>query len=316
MPDQDQRLDLAARAAWLYYVGNNTQDEIAAKLNVSRPGAQRLVALARDAGLIKVRIDHPIAVCMVLAGELRRRFGLDLCEVVPSDPDEQEEDLRYLAVGGAEQMERFVSQKSRIVIALGTGRTLRAVVEMLPTILRPQHRFVSLVGNVARDGSTNPFDAVMHLADKTGGVPFLLPATVVAESVEHRDQLLNQRLYRLITEVVEIAEVGFVGIGPIARDAPLHKDKFISNAELEELLRLGAVGEILGWTFDRDGQLIPSSINDRVTSLPFQRPPRIPMIAIAGGVAKAPAIRAALRGRWINGLVTDEAVARILLDQV
>lgn len=316
MLDRDQRLDLAARAAWLYYVGGDTQDQIAAKLNVSRPGAQRLVALARDANLIKVRIDHPIAVCMVLAGELRRRFGLDLCEVVPSDPDGREEDLRYLAVGGADWIERFVSRESRIVIALGTGRTLRAAVEMLPAIDRPQHRFVSLLGNIARDGSTNPFDAVMHLADKTGGMRFLLPAMVVAESVEQRDQVLNQKVYRLITEVVETAEVGFVGIAPIERGAPLHKDGFISDAELEELLGLGAVGEILGWTFDEDGRLLLSSINDRVTSLPLQHLPRMPVIAVAGGAAKASAIRAALRGRWVTGLITDEAAARAVLDQV
>lgn len=316
MLDRDQRLDLAARAAWLYYVGGNTQDEIATILNVSRPGAQRLVALARDAGLVKVRIDHPVAECMVLTRELRRRFGLEVCEVVPSESDGREEDLRYLAVAGADCIERIVIRESRLVIAMGTGRTLRAAVENLPFMERPQHRIVSLVGNIARDGSTNPFDAVMHLADKTGGMPFLLPATVVAESIEQRDQLLNQRLYRLVTEVAELAEVALVGIGPINHDAPMHKDGFISDAELDELLGLGAVGEIMGWTFDKDGKLLRSSINDRVTSQPFQRPPRIPVIGLAGGAAKASAIRAALYGRWINGLITDETVARMILDQI
>ena len=80
------RLDDAARAGWLYYVAGNTQDEIARKLGVSRQSAQRLVAMAVSEKLIKVRVDHPIARCMDLAGALSDRFGLIFCEVVPSDP--------------------------------------------------------------------------------------------------------------------------------------------------------------------------------------------------------------------------------------
>ena len=41
-----RKLDDAARAGWLYYVGGNTQDEIAKKLNISRQSAQRMVALS------------------------------------------------------------------------------------------------------------------------------------------------------------------------------------------------------------------------------------------------------------------------------
>src|ERR1044071_5045409 len=80
------RQDEAARAGWLYYVAGNTQDQIAAKLGVSRQRAQRLVSLAVSEGLIKVRLDHPIGNCLELAEKLKSRFALDLVEVVPSDP--------------------------------------------------------------------------------------------------------------------------------------------------------------------------------------------------------------------------------------
>src|SRR5580692_7802012 len=65
-----RRLDDAARAGWLYYVAGNTQEEIAAKLGVSRQSAQRLVSMAMGAGLVKVRLDHPIARCLDLARAL------------------------------------------------------------------------------------------------------------------------------------------------------------------------------------------------------------------------------------------------------
>ena len=82
-----RRLDDAARAGWLYYVAGNNQEAIAQKLGVSRQTAQRLVSLSVSEGLIKVRLDHPIAQCMELAADLHSRYALDLVEVVPSDPD-------------------------------------------------------------------------------------------------------------------------------------------------------------------------------------------------------------------------------------
>ena len=47
-----QKLDDAARAGWLYYVGGKTQDEIVKMLNISRQSAQRLVALSMSEGLV------------------------------------------------------------------------------------------------------------------------------------------------------------------------------------------------------------------------------------------------------------------------
>src|SRR5580658_2551570 len=81
-----RRLDDAARAGWLYYVASNTQEEIAAKLGVSRQSAQRLVSIAVSAGLVKVRLDHPIAHCLDLGRDLTSRYGLTFIEVVPTDP--------------------------------------------------------------------------------------------------------------------------------------------------------------------------------------------------------------------------------------
>jgi len=313
MDKQQHKLDLAARAAWLYYVGGRTQDEIAAQLNVSRPGAQRLLALARDEGLVKVHIDHPVAHCMLLAGEIRRRFGLSHCEVVPTDAAASVGEAAYLAVAGASYLETYVAREQPTVLALGTGRTLRAAVEAMSRLQRPQHRYVSLVGNVARDGSSNPFDAVMVLADKSGGQRFLLPTPVLADSVAEREQLVHQRLYHAVHAVADAAEAAFVGIGVIGQDAPLYQGGFITDADLAELLEGGAVGEILGWAVDAHGHVIESSVNERITSVALAKLRGRPLAAMAGGRRKGESIRAVLEGRWLTGLITDEAAAEAVL---
>ena len=148
---QEGKLDLAARAAWLYYIGGKTQDQIASTFNISRPAAQRLVALAVSEKLIKFRLDHPIAKCMDIAQTLAGRFGLAFCDIVPADPSQPEAHLG-VAMSAATWLEQYAAQTAPVVPALGTGRTLRAPVAEVSSMNRPQHKIISRVGNMARDG--------------------------------------------------------------------------------------------------------------------------------------------------------------------
>ncbi|WP_442487849.1 sugar-binding transcriptional regulator [Halomonas litopenaei] len=309
------KLDQAARAAWLSYVGGQTQDEIAAQLGVSRPGVQRLLALARQEGLVKVHIDHPVAHCTALSQAIRERFELDYCDVVPASAT-AEDSTPYLAVAGAERLSRIIERSEPQTLSLGSGRSIRATVEALSRIDRPRHRFVSLVGNVARDGSSNRYDGVMVAADKTGGERYLLPTPVVASSVEEKRALAAQPLFRAIGEVAEQASAAFVGVGRIDRQATLFQDHFISESELDELLALDAVGELVGWPMDADGMLIDCSTSQRVTSLPLTTLKRQAMVAVAGGRDKGPAILAALRGGWLTSLITDDQAARYIVERL
>jgi DNA-binding transcriptional regulator LsrR (DeoR family) len=94
----------------------------------------------------------------------------------------------------------------------------------------------------------------------------------------------------------------------------MHRDGHITEAEVKELVEAGAVGETLGWAFDRSGEPVQASIHARVTSIKLQRPPKTPVIAFAAGESKVEAVLGALRGYWINGLVTDETCARMITE--
>src|SRR5260221_9001552 len=86
-PRQEEKLEVAVRAAWLYYVAGNTQHEIAQKLQIARTTAQRLVALAVERGLVKETVNHKDANCPELAIDLPPQHSLVLCEVVPGKAD-------------------------------------------------------------------------------------------------------------------------------------------------------------------------------------------------------------------------------------
>lgn len=306
------KLDDAARAGWLYYVAGNTQDEIAAKLGVSRQSAQRLVSLAVTEKLIKVRLDHPIAQCMEYAARLKAAFGLDEVEVVPSDPGHPDAALG-IAEAVAARIGRVLSSREPMTMGIGTGRTLRAAVEHLSFIDCPEHRVVSLAGNIAPDGSAAIYNVIFNLADKVSAPSFPLPLPVIAASAGERALLHEQAGIGRTLALAGQVQIAFVGVGDLGPNAPLYEDGFITRAELTALQGRGAVGEILGWTFDCEGQLVDGAINERVASAPLPPNRTALVIAAAKGTNKVDAVRAAVRRRLVNGLITDEETAKALL---
>ena len=309
---ETQRLDDAARAGWLYYVARRTQDDIARELGISRQKAQRLVALAATAGLVKVRLEHPIARCMELGERMRDRWGLGVVAVCPTDPAAPALLTGVAAAAGAE-MERVLADPAPRIVALGTGRALTASVDHVARMAAPQHRIVSLLGNMMADGSASPYGATVRLAERIGAPHYPMALPVLAADAAEVATLQAQRPAAYTLDLCAQADAVFVGVGTVGHDSPLVVDGFVPDREMDALLALGAVGEITGRVYDGSGSLIRDRLDARVTGAPVRADPPRPVIGVANGPAKAASIAAALRGRLLNGLVTDEATAVALL---
>lgn len=307
-----RKLDDAARAGWMYYVARKSQEEIAKKLNVSRQSAQRMVALSVSEGLIKVRLEHPIAKCMDLKVKLKKRFGLQFCRVVPSDDDDPSSTLG-LAQAGASVIELHLRSTEPKVVAMGTGRVLRACVDELALLNCEQHQIVALLGNMASDGSASSYDVVMRMAEHINAKHYPMPLPVLPKSKEEKDQLHAQHYIANNLKLAAQADVTFIGVGNLGVNSPLHLDGFITKQELDELQNQGAVGELIGWVFDKSGNLLDCAVNQRVASAPLKVNSENSVYAIAAGEDKAYAILGALRSKLINGLITNEYTAERLL---
>jgi DNA-binding transcriptional regulator LsrR (DeoR family) len=305
LTDNDKsRLDDAARAGWLYFIAGHTQDEIARRLKVSRATAQRLVSLCLS--------ERLITFCMDLATRLAEKFELRVCDVVPTDP------VSPLAVAGvaeraASLLEATLRNEKPTIIAIGTGRAMRAAVEQVPPMDCPDHQLVSLVGNISTDGSATFFDTVARLADLTKARHYPMPLPVLMSSEAERDQMLKIGPVSRVRAIAAKADLRLVGIGQMDKNAQVFVDGFINREELLELMRLGAVGELTAWAFDANGRFIKGGTNRRLTSVPHPTPAAALTVAAALGPAKVPAMLAALKGKLINGLITDEATAKALV---
>lgn len=314
-PDSDATPeDDAARAGWLYYIGGMTQDQIAREMGISRQRAQRLVSRAMADGLIHVRLNHRIGACLDLETELAARFGLARVRVSPglgagADP------VAGIAPAAAAEMERMLRSPDPMTLALGTGRALRGMVDAMVPMDAPQHRLVSLIGNIAPDGSASFFDVVMRIADKVRAPHYPMPVPVISPTPEENAAFHALPPVRRVVELARSADAVFVGVGQMSDDAPLLKDGFVTRAELDEMQAAGATGEVAGWVFDSSGQYLDFGTNRRTGGVRVEPGLSRPAIGIAAGASKVIPARAALKSRIINGLVTDEPTARAILSR-
>jgi len=310
--EADRRLDQAARAAWLYYVKNKRQDDIAQELGISRQIVQRLIALALSENLISFQVRHPLSECIALADRLKEKFDLQFCEVSLSEAGNIE-DIAAVATVAAHYLDNLLMQRSPVTIAVGNGTAMRETVMRVSQAHRPQHRCVSLMGNLTPTGRAGRHDVVTKLAERIGAQSYPLPMPLVAATVSDREILQAQLGYKTLRRLVDEATLLVMGSGNVGWQAGIHADGFITDPELAEAMDAGAVGEVLGGVIDKVGRFVKASYVDRLTSLMPRNGSNQATLLVSSGQIRVPAIHAALTGRLANMLITDENTAKSVL---
>ena len=235
---------------------------------MSRQAAQRLVALAVDEKLIRFRLDHPLAESMALSEGLSRRHGLAYCAVEPTDPL-AENPRASIAAGAAEYLSSFLAQKAPLVLAFSTGRTLRAMVEEVAPMSCPQHKLVSLVGAISREGRASAMEVVMRWPSARVRSASRCPRPLSpAASRSGSSSRPSTPMPSSATLPPRPGRLPRHQPGRLA--SPCHQDLFVTDAELADLIDRGAVGEIAAGP-STARPFLDSGTNDGVAGLPLAR---------------------------------------------
>ncbi|MGQ0563959.1 MAG: sugar-binding transcriptional regulator [Gemmobacter sp.] len=311
-PDTDDLM----QAAWLYHVGRMSQEEVSQRLGISRFKVLRLLAEARDRGLVRVTLEHETTPTLTLAQAIADRFGLIEVQVAPMPAAITDEIVARRAVGivAAGFLSRIGRSDGPLAIGVGWGRTLAAMVQAVNGLRNPHLCFVSLMGSMASMAETSPSEVCTRLAALTGGSAKFLAAPFVTDSEEDCRVVLNQRLVRETLVAARAAPYAIIGLGDCSAQALLYTSGILTDDEAEELVRVGAVADSTGKFFCADGSLAPTDLNRRAPSIGLDDLRRMDVMLLAAGVNKAVATRALLRSGIVNRLVADEAMARLLLE--
>jgi deoxyribonucleoside regulator len=313
--DQDELEFLAQIASWYYEEGLD-QEAIAQRIGRSRSMVSRLLDKARQAGLVEVQIHFPLRTEPALERALCSTFGLAEALVLAEPPADYRLLLRRLGELGARTLQARLHDN--MVIGVGWGTGVHAVVQAMPDVARRGVTVVQLIGAIGHgDPLVDGYELARWLAQKLGGSYRYLPAPVLVETEEVAQTLLRNRAIAENVEVALSAEVVVTGIGTVTPDlSGLLRAGYLNEGDLAEFARRGVVGDLLGFQIDAEGQPANVSHNRRVIGLPsIEALHRIPcVIAVSGSKAKARPIRAALRGRYCNVLVTDAEAATTVLE--
>jgi DNA-binding transcriptional regulator LsrR (DeoR family) len=314
--DHERLLTKIARA---YYQQELTQAQIADRLRLSRQKVQRLLHEAREAGIVQIAIRPIMGIFADQEHALEQRFDLREAVIVETTQyDNQAVVAQEVGAGAADYLLRVAQPHERVVISW--GGTLLGMVNALSA--KPQRQDLKdvtviqgLGGLVNPNHEAHAADLTRRLAKCLGGSAQLMPAPGVAGTRSARHALYNDPNVVQVLQSGRGATLALMGIGAPRPDSILvQQGTIVSLAELMELMKRGAVGDLNLRYFDERGQCVPSDLDDRVIGLTLSEIKQIPhVVGVAGGAAKLKAIRGALEGKLIHTLVTDQVTAQRLL---
>ena len=308
-------LRLMARVARLYHERELSQSEIAGRLELSQPTVSRLLKRAEAEGIVRVVVTHPSGTHPELEERLQERYGLREAMVVETATGE---DALLRDLGAAAGYYLETTLKRGDVVGLSSwSATLLAMVDSMRSLPRPTGSIVvQILGGVGSpEAEVHAAHLTQRLAKLVGGEARLLPAPGVVGSPGARTVLFEDPFVREAMAQLERVTVALVGIGALEPSRLLAASgNVFAPRELEMLHRKGAVGDVCLRFFDTAGEPIRGDLDERVIGMSLDQLRKVKRtIGIAGARRKYEAILGALRGQWVNVLITDRSTAEKLV---
>ena len=311
------RLRLMTKVARMYYEQDMRQPTIAAQLSISQSRVSRLLKQAGELGLVRISVVSPPGVHADLEEELQRRYGLREAVIADIEPGPGEQSLlSAIGAAAAVYLETTLTGGETIGISSWSATLLATVEAMAPRTGPGATRVVQVLGGVGNAASQiHATRLTDRLAMLTGAEAVPLPAPGLAGSAAARAALMTDRHVAEIMTGYQDLTLVLAGVGSLEPSPLLRQSgNGIEEADQDVLRERGAVGDVCLRFFDDKGTFVPSPLDERVIGIDVETLRSVPrVVGVAGGARKHRAIRSAVRGGWLNVLITDVHTARFIL---
>jgi len=304
---------LSVRVAELYYDENKTQDEVGALLKISRWKVGRLLTQARERGIVRIEIVHPRARRLSVERALCERFGLGDAVVVPA-PERESDGLAQVAQAAAD----YLTALRPVPRTLGVswGRTLNEIADRLAPGWATGVTVVQINGGVSlnrRPGTAATM--AVTIAQRGNGHAVLLPSPAILERLETKQAIEADRTVADVLSRAAAASAYLYSAGVADQSSVLVDSGYLRPDDVAELVRKGAVGDVVGRYIDANGNIVDPSLNERTVGLGLDelRAAKTAIFVVAGA-GKHDVARAVVTSGLCTVIVTDERTAQALLE--
>lgn len=304
---------LMLRAAWLYYIEEQTQSTIADALGISRFRVNRMLADCRAKGQVRFEIVAPLASCVVLERAAVTAFGLSEVVIVPS-PTDPERTHVMIGAGLARFMAGRLADPATKILGIGWGQTMREMQRLLRPCDRPDLKIVTMLGALPQSSEDNSIEIIGNIGRMLGAERYYMTGPIYADTPEARYVIAAQHYFTSMQEMILRADIACFAVGDMSPESLLIRHALPYGVRAEELIAAGAVGDLLGIFIDRNGAAIDHPINRQLLGPGLAAMHEMKSLVLAsGGPAKTEAITAALRSGAVDVLICDEVTIRNVL---
>lgn len=312
-----RRIRQLVRVAQLYHERRLRQSEIAEQLGISQSRVSRLLKEAVSAGVVRTAIVTPRGVHADLEQQLEEVYGLREAVAVEVGDPEESQIVSALGAATAIYLETTLGRKAERIGISSWSSTLLAMVEVMRPFSHPvAEQVVQVLGGIGDvSAQSHATRLTERMAKLTGAKATYLAAPGLVTSAELRTGLVSDESLRSVLQSYEQLSLLLTGIGSLTPSPLLRvSGNAIRSSDEAQLRELGAVGDICLHFFDSNGEPIQSELENRIIGINADLLRKIDRkIGVAGGERKYAAVRAALRGRWVDVLITDSVTARCLV---
>lgn len=338
----------AYEAASMYYVQGETMEVIAHHLRVSRSTVSRLLARARQEGVVRVTLVQPGGAGS-LEGRMTQAFGVRTHIVPVREGTTEIHRLQQVASVAAAHMVDLIESLAEqagnggpqvhdpagsggegsvqgrgsggVVVGVAWGTTMSEVSAALPSRSVPGLTVVQLNGasDPVREGpSAGEVLSRMRLSLGARTISFPVPAFF--DHVATREAMWSERSVKRVLAVTRRASLAVFGVGALdalngALPSQVYEGGHLTARDQAVLRRQNVVGDVCTVLLRSDGSWRDVTLNARATGPTPAQLSRIPRrLCVAAGTGKARALLAALRARTATDLIVDDATARAVLE--
>lgn len=312
----NEELRVLLKVAQMYYQDDLTQNEISKELGIHRTTISRMLKKVRDKGIVKISFNYNLGETFNIEQQLVQRFGLKEAIVVPIQGEDKKVNLQAIGQACAHLIARII--KDEDVVGFSWGGSLAEVINELEVTQASSAIFVPMVG-----GPSGKLDSQYHVntivyaaAQKFKGTSLLIDVPAILERKETRDHIVQSQHFQDISNLWDKITIAIFGIGSTTIKGDSTWTAFYGNEVIEELEKGSVVGDICSQFFDIEGNIINTSISDRTIAIGLEHLKHTRYaIGVAESIGKVDAIIGALRGNYLNVLVTTEETAKEILER-